>query len=63
MNRLDEEKSMKEIILPLWFPPGGGTNVDWAEGWDACLLEVTKRLEEAGIEYKMESKFGEGSKS
>jgi len=54
---------MKEILLPTWFPTGTGTNVDWAEGWDACLLEVTKRLEEAGIEYKMESKFGEGSKS
>lgn len=50
---------MKKLILPLWFPPG--SNVEWSEGWDSCLNEVLKRLEEAGIPYEMESKFGEGN--
>lgn len=49
-----------KIVLPLWFPTETGTNPLWAEGWDSCLEEVQKRLEAAGIEYEMESKFGEG---
>lgn len=50
-----------KIVIPLWFPTNTGTNPLWAEGWDACLEEITKRLEAAGIPYEMEKKFGEGN--
>jgi len=50
---------MKKLVIPLWFPTNTGTNPLWAEGWDACLEEITKRLEDTGIPYEMEKKFGE----